>query len=56
MRKTNRRLDGKKLAPSTINWQKGYRNAMLAQRGMQKIMALMGRGIAVQQVKIARGV
>lgn len=56
MRKTNRRLGGKKLAPSTVNWQKGYRNAMLTQRGMQKIMALMGRGIAVQQVKIARGV
>ena len=56
MRKTNSHLNGKKLAPSTVNWQKGYRSTMLSQRGMRKIMALMGRGIAVQQVKIARGV
>ena len=56
MRKTNRRLGGKKLAPSTVNWQKGYRSTMLSQRGLQKIMALMCRGLAVQQVKIVRGV
>ena len=38
------------------NWQKNYKNAMRSHRGMSKIMSLIGRGIAVQTVKIAKGI
>ncbi|UOT58009.1 hypothetical protein PP651_gp70 [Aeromonas phage ZPAH14] len=52
--KEMRRLGGKKLAASTTNWQKGYKRAMLQDRGLRKIMSLIGRGIAVQRVKNAK--
>ena len=38
------------------NWQKEMKTAMIANRGFDKIMALIGRGIAVQSVKIAKGI
>lgn len=36
------------------NWQKGFKKAMLCNRGFDKIMSFIGRGIAVQQVRNAK--
>ncbi|CAC9972305.1 hypothetical protein QNH08_gp30 [Aeromonas phage pAh6.2TG] len=52
--KAMRRQGGKKLAASTTNWQKAFKKAMTCNRGFDKVMAFVGRGIAVQRVKNAK--
>ncbi|AII26805.1 hypothetical protein AH6C_051 [Aeromonas phage pAh6-C] len=50
------RTEARRVAKCKPNWQKEWKSHMLKQRGADKIMALIGRGIAVQTVKIARGI
>lgn len=50
------RTEARRIEKFNSNWQKNYKNAMRSQRGMSKIMSLIGRGIAVQTVKIAKGI
>ena len=50
------RTEARRIEKSNSNWQKNYKNAMHSHRGMSKIMSLIGRGIAVQTVKIAKGI
>lgn len=38
------------------NWQKHFKKAMISNRGLEKIHAFLGRGFAVQAVKIAKGI
>ena len=38
------------------NWQKHFKKAMISNRGLDKIHAFLGRGLAVQAVKIAKGI
>ena len=45
------RTEARRIAKCKPNWQKEWKNHMLQQRGMNKIMSLIGRGIAVQKVK-----
>ena len=48
------RTEARRIAKCKMNWQKEWKNLMLQQRGMNKIMSLIGRGIAVQKVKNAK--
>ena len=50
------RTEARRIEKFNSNWQKNYKNAMCSHRGMSKIMSLIGRGIAVQTVKIAKGI
>ena len=50
------RTEARRIEKFNSNWQKNYKNAMRSHRGMSKIMSLIGRGIAVQTVKIAKGI
>lgn len=50
------RTEARRIEKFNSNWQKNYKNAMRSHRGMCKIMSLLGRGIAVQTVKIAKGI
>lgn len=50
------RTEARRIEKFNSNWQKNYKNAMRSSRGMGKIMSLIGRGIAVQTVKIAKGI
>lgn len=38
------------------NWQKHFKKAMISNRGLDKIHAFLGRGLAVQTVKITKGI
>lgn len=53
MRTVSRKEVNRK-AKSKPNWQKGFKKAMLCNKGFDKIMGLIGRGIAVQRVKNAK--
>lgn len=48
------RKETNRLNKAKPNWQKGFKKAMAANRGFDKIMTLIGRGIAVQRVKNAK--
>ena len=50
------RTEARRIEKFNSNWQKNYKNEMRSHRGMSKIMSLIGRGIAVQTVKIAKGI
>lgn len=50
------RTEASRIAKCKMNWQKEWKKYMLQQRGLNKIMSLIGRGIAVQTVKIAKGI
>ena len=50
------RTEARRIEKFNSNWKKNYKNAMRSSRGMSKIMSLIGRGIAVQAVKIAKGI
>ena len=50
------RTEARRIEKFNSNWQKNYKNAMRSHRGMSMIMSLIGRGIAVQTVKIAKGI
>ena len=50
------RTEARRIEKFNSNWQKNYKNTMRSHRGMNKIMSLIGRGIAVQTVKIAKGI
>lgn len=48
------RTEARRIAKCKPNWQKGFKKAMLCNKGFDKIMGLIGRGIAVQRVKNAK--
>lgn len=48
------RTEARRVAKNKPNWQKSFKKAMLCNKGFDKIMGLIGRGIAVQRVKNAK--
>lgn len=50
------RTEARRVAKAKPNWQKEFKKAMYCNRGLSKIMSLVGRGVAVQSVKTAKGI
>lgn len=48
------RAETQRKALAKPNWQKQFKKAMFCNKGFDKIMNLIGRGIAVQRVKNAQ--